>query len=138
MMKSRVLCACVCVIVVGSWLHAQERRGGGPPYVLADEVTVTGTVVGVETFTPPDGVPRAALNITAEGKPLAILLGPQEWFATQRFTFEKGASVQVTGLTGSRLNSMPAMLPRLVKVGTRTLTIRNAKGEPMWEGGLVR
>lgn len=132
MMKSRLLCVGIC-LVFGWLLHAQERRGGGPPYNPADEVTVSGTVVSVETFTPPDGMARSVLNLAVEGKPVAILLGPQEWFASQRFSFEKGASVQVTGLTGSRLNSMPAMLPRVVKVGIRTLTIRNAKGEPMWE-----
>lgn len=133
----RVFICCLCV-VAGSLLHAQERRAGGPPYNVANEVTVSGTVVGVETFTPPDGVARGVLNLTVEGKPLAILLGPQEWFAAQRFSVEKGASVQVTGLTGARLNSMPAMTPRVVKVGTRTLTIRNEKGVPMWEGGLSR
>lgn len=134
MLKSRLMCLCIC-LVLGSLLHAQERRGGGPPYDLAGEVTVSGTVVGVDTFTPPDGMARAVLNITVEGKPLAILVGPQEWFTSQRFAFEKGATVQVTGLTGSRINSAPAMLPRLVKAGTRTLTIRNVKGVPMWEGG---
>jgi hypothetical protein len=136
MKKTRVLCIGIC-LVLGSFAHAQERRAGGPPYNPADEVTVSGTVVSVETFTPPDGQPRGVLNITVEGKPLAILLGPQEWFAAQRFTFEKGATVAVTGLTGSRLNSMPAMLPRMVKAGTRTLTIRNAKGVPMWEVGEI-
>lgn len=134
MMKTRMLCVALCV-VVGSLLQAQERRGGGPPYNPADEVTVSGTVVNVETFTPPDNIARALLNITVEGKPLIIILGPQEWFASQRFSFEKGASVAVTGLTGSRLDSKPAMLPRAVKVGTRTLTIRNAKGVAMWEVG---
>lgn len=136
-LSRRVFVSCLC-LVVGSLLHAQERRAGGPPYNPADEVTVSGTVVNVDTFTPPDNVARAVLNITVDGKPLAILVGPQEWFAAQRFSFEKGAAVQVTGLTGSRLNSMPAMLPRLVKVGTRTLTIRNPKGVPMWEGGVSR
>jgi hypothetical protein len=133
----RLFVSCLC-LVVGSLVHAQERRAGGPPYNPAEEVTVSGIVVSVETFTPPDNVARGILNVTVDGKPLVILLGPQEWFAAQRFSFEKGASVQVTGLTGSRMDSKPAMMPRLVKVGTRTLTIRNAKGEPMWEGGLTR
>lgn len=135
MMKMRVMSVCLC-LVFGSWLHAQERRAAGPPYNPEEEVTVAGVVVGVENFTLPDGVVHVALNITVEGKPLAVMLGPQQWFGTQRFTFEKDAAVQVTGLTGRRLNSRPAMLPRVVKVGTRTLTIRNPKGIPMWEGGL--
>lgn len=136
MSMSRVLSVCLCV-VLGISLSAQERRASGPPYDPSGEVTVSGVADGIETFAVPDGQVISLLNVTVEGKPLVIILGPQRWFSEQRFSVEKGTAVQVTGLTGRRVNSKPAMLPRLVKAGSRTLTVRNEKGLPVWEAGGV-
>ena len=121
-------------LMVTTCLDAQERRSGGPPpYDLASEVTVSGTVVGVETFEAGPGVKRVILTLTVDNAPLAVILGPDVWVEKQGFTFTKGATAQVVGLTGFKANSNPAMMPRLVKVGSKTLTLRDATGKPLWD-----
>ncbi len=113
---------------------AQERRQGGPPpYDLAAETTVTGIATEVETFTPPSGAPQSILMMTVDKTPTGVFLGPAEWFGRQNFRIEAGARVEVVGLTGARFNGNPAVMPRTIKVGTRVLEVRNAKGIPAWD-----
>ena len=120
-------------LMVTSTLGAQERREGGPPpYDPSKEVTVSGTVTGTETIEVPDGT-RVILMLTVNAAPLGVILGPEAWVLKQGVAFTKGATVQVVGLTGYRYNSSPAMQPRTVKVGAKTLTLRDATGKPLWE-----
>src|SRR5687767_4064451 len=109
-------------LMVTTCLEAQERRSGGPPpYDLAQEVTVSGVVKGMETIEIPDGK-RSILVLTVNNEELGIILGPDTWVQKQGVTFAPGASVQVVGLIGYRYQGGPAMMPRTVKAGTKTLT----------------
>ena len=120
------------ILLTTAGLGAQERRQGGPPpYDPSKEVTVTGVVKGMESIEVPDGK-RAILVLTVNNENLGILLGPEPWVQKQGVTFAAGASVQVVGLTGYRFNGGPAMMPRTVKVGSKTLTLRDATGKPLW------
>ena len=122
-------------LMVTSGLSAQERRQGGPPpYDPSKEVTVTGVVKGMESIEVPDGK-RAILVLTVNNENLGIILGPEPWVQKQGVTFAAGASVQVVGLTGYRYNGGSAMMPRMVKVGTKTLKLRDDAGKPLWDGG---
>lgn len=113
---------------------AQERRQGGPPpYNLAAETTVIGLATEVNEITPPSGPPQSILMMTVDNAQMGVFLGPAEWFNRQNFRIEAGARVEVVGLTGARFNGNPAVMPRTVKVGTRVLEVRNAKGIPAWE-----
>jgi hypothetical protein len=134
MVKTRNVAALFALaLMLTTCLGAQERRSGGPPpYDVASEVTVSGTV---ETFEAGPGIKRVILTLTVDNAPLAVILGPDVWVEKQGFTFTKGATAQVVGLTGFRANSNPAMMPRLVKVGSKTLTLRDATGKPLWDGG---
>jgi hypothetical protein len=51
----------------------------------------------------------------------------------QKFEFTKGAEAQVLANTGFRYPGGPAIQPRTIKIGKRTLTVRDAKGTPLWE-----
>ena len=135
MVKTRNAAALFALaLMLTTCLGAQERRSGGPPpYDVASEVTVSGTVVGVETLEAGPGVKRVILTLTVDNAPLAVILGPDVWVEKQGFAFTKGATAQVVGLTGYRANSNPAMMPRLVKVGSKTLTLRDATGKPLWD-----
>ncbi len=124
----------VLALIMTTCLGAQERRQGGPPpYDVSSEVTVSGTVVGVETLEVGPGVKRVILTLTVDNAPLAVILGPDVWVEKQGVTFTKGATAQVVGLTGFRANSNPAMMPRTVKVASKTLTLRDATGKPLWD-----
>jgi hypothetical protein len=125
-----------CLLLMSSIAGAQERRqpGGPPPYDLKAEVTITGSVTGTETLTPPDRPEQTVLVLTVDGKKLGVFLGPTEWVAKQKFTFTQGAEAKVLANTGFRYPGGPAVQPRTITIGKRTLTVRNAEGIPMWEG----
>jgi len=136
MLKSRTLLTLLTLtLAMGSLTTAQERRQGGPPpYDPTKEVTVSGTVTGTETIdVGADGV-RLILMLTVNDVATGVILGPDAWVKQQGVTFTKGAAAQVVGLTGYRYNGHPAMQARLVKVGPRTLTLRDASGKPLWDG----
>jgi hypothetical protein len=121
-------------LLVTSTLGAQERRQGGPPpYDPTKEVTVSGTVTGTETIEIRGETTNAVLLLTVDGAPMGIILGPAAWVQKQGVTFAAGATVQVVGLTGYKFNGGSAMMPRTVKAGARTLTLRDATGKPAWE-----
>jgi hypothetical protein len=121
-------------LAVTSILGAQERRSGGPPpYDLSQEVTVSGVVKGMETIEIPDGK-RSILVLTVNNESLGIILGPEPWVQKQGVTFTPGASVQVVGLTGYRYQGGPAMMPRMVKAGSKMLTLRDETGKPLFGG----
>jgi hypothetical protein len=117
-------------------VSAQERRQGGPPYDRSKEQTVTAVVQGVERAQPPQGPAQAILMVSYQDAPLAVFLGPEEWFKAQAMTFAPKATVEITGLTGARFNGKAAIMPRLVKSGGRVLELRDADGVPKW-GGLA-
>ena len=130
----RLLSLIATILVVSAPLIGQERRQGGPPpYDPKSEVTVNGTVVGTETITPPDRPEQTILILTVDNAPLAIFVGPADWIAKQNFAFTQGANAQVVGMTGFKYNGKAAVMPRTVKVGTRTLTLRDATGKPVWD-----
>ena len=134
MLKPRLLPLVTSLLVLSSAMIAQERRQGGPPpYDPKREVTITGTVVGLETITPPDRPEQTILMLTVDDAPLAIFVGPSDWIAKQNFAFTKGASAQVVGMTGFRYDGKAAVTPRTVKIGTRTLVVRDEAGLPAWE-----
>ena len=131
---NRVAPLLALVLMMTASLGAQERRQGGPPpYDPSKEVTVSGVVKGMESIEVPDGK-RSILVLTVNNEPLGILLGPEAWVQKQGVAFAAGASVQVVGLTGYRFNGGSAMMPRTVKVGTKTLTLRDATGKPLFGG----
>ena len=110
-----------------------RRQGGPPPYNPKAEVTVNGTVIGTETITPPDRPEQTILLLTVDNAKLAVFVGPTDWVTKQKFEFTKGAAAQVVGNTGFVYRGTEAIQPRTVKVGTRTLQVRDASGKPSWE-----
>ena len=121
------------VAAVGS-LGAQERRqgaGAGGGYNLSNEKTVTAKVIGVQTDEPAPGETVAFLLVTVSGEELRIFLAPPAWMEKQQFAFTPGSTAEITGVLGYRLNG-DAMMPRKIKIGAKTLTLRDAEGKPLW------
>jgi hypothetical protein len=112
----------------------QERRSpppGPPPYDASAETTITAKAG--PTFTMSVGQQFMILTVTSEGRVMHVILGPPDFVKKQPFTFKEGASVEVTGVPGYKVNSEPAMMARRLKAGTQTLTLRDAAGKPAWE-----
>lgn len=137
MVRTRLVPAVLMLaLAVPTALLAQERRqaGGAGGYNAAAETTVK--MVVVNTYTMPVGDNLLILAATVEGRPLQVILAPEEYVKKQAFTFTAGATVEVTGMPGAQVNGEPAMLARQVKSGRATLTLRDATGKPAW--GTVR
>jgi hypothetical protein len=127
------------VLAVSGVVSAQEMRrsGGGnemPPYDLGKETKVIGEVTGTETAQMPSGVTFAILNLTINGAPLHLMLGPDEWVRAKGVTFAVGTKVEATGTSdGMHYKGDAAMMARQVRAGARVLELRDAKGLPEWE-----
>jgi hypothetical protein len=132
--NTRRMLPMLAVLLLSTVPSAQERRQGGPPpYDPKTEVTMSGTVVGLETITPGDRPEQMILILTVDDAPLAVFVGPSAWVSKQRFAFTKGATAEVVGMKGFRYDGKAAVTPRMVKIGAKTLTIRDAAGKPAWE-----
>jgi hypothetical protein len=135
MLKSRwMLLMAMCVLIVPAAARGQERRQGGPPpYNPANEITVSAKVLGTETIEVGDRPAMLLLTIDLKGVPTNVIMAPVAWMQKQGIAFKEGDTVAVTGLSGYKANGKPAMMPRSVKAGTKTLTLRDAEGNPVWE-----
>jgi hypothetical protein len=119
---------------------AQEMRRGGPadglpPYNKARETSVSGHVTGLDTSGGPSGEPGLfVVNVTVQGQPFRLLLGPEPWVKSRKFTVTPGTHLTAVGVAqGLKFKGDPAMMVRQVTIGTQTFTCRDDAGTPLWE-----
>ena len=115
--------------------HGYGRgQGPGAHYDPATEVTLTGTVEEVKTVPAPGRGPGGVhLMVRAEGGVMEVLLGPA-WFVTSKgMDFAKGDNITVTG-SKLTLNKQEVVVAREAKKADKVLTLRDAKGFPLWSG----
>ncbi|MDE3155394.1 MAG: hypothetical protein KGN76_09845 [Acidobacteriota bacterium] len=112
-------------------------RGMGPGmrYDKAHEVTVTGTIEDVVQRT---GMGRMAggssgthLMLKTETETLEVFVGPTTWLEQQKVTFTKGEAIEVTG-AHTTFGQNAGLIAREIKMGGKTITLRNADGVPVW------
>jgi hypothetical protein len=120
--------------------YAQRGPGAGQRarlYNPANETTVKGTVLEVETFTGRRGWNGTHLTLKTEDKSIDVHLGPAAFLKEKGFSFTKGDQIEVTGAK-SQFGGSEAMIAREVKKDGKTLVLRNAQGIPEWAGGWRR
>ena len=127
-----VLLATIATTLPAS-LGAQERRQAGPaPYDRSQEVTVKGKAG--RTYSLPGGKQELAiLAIEVDGKPLQLILAPADFMKKQNANVAASAAVEAVGLQGRHVNGEPAMLVRTLKIGNRTIALRDEAGKPLWQ-----
>lgn len=136
---SRLLAVAAIAVLLSPFVHAQEMRraagGGLPPYDLATERHVSGTLKGHDDVTTPAGDVLVVLRVDVNKAPLRVLVGPKGWVDQQSWTFPTDATLEIVGAGGEGMKFMgePAMLARTLKVGAKTFVVRDAKGVPAWE-----
>jgi hypothetical protein len=123
-------------VVASATANGQEQRrqgpSGPPPYDVTAETTIKAVAGRMSTI--PAGPDRTMMimAVTVEGGTLNLILAPPDYVKKQTFAVKEGETVDVTGVPGFRANGAPAMMIRQIKAGAQTLTLRDAKGQPLW------
>jgi hypothetical protein len=113
---------------------AQRRRGQGsgmPRYDTSTEVVVRGTVGKVESHTGRMGWAGTHLVVRFDAETLTVHVGPSSYLAQQGFSFAEGDQIEVTG-SKVRFEGGDVLVAREIRVGDKSLTLRNRQGIPAW------
>jgi hypothetical protein len=122
------------VVIVALATVGYAQRGGGGNYNPATEVTVTGTVESVENMPSPGrGGGGLHLKLTAPSGPLEVHVGPSSFVASKNVTFAKGDTLKVVG-SQVTMAGQEVVIAREITKGDQVLTLRDAKGFPLWSG----
>jgi hypothetical protein len=120
-------------------LSAQRGRGGeargGGNYDVATEVTFAATVDEVRTIPGPAGGPGGLhLMVRTDAGVREVHLGPVTFTRSKNFEFARGDVITVTG-SEVTFGDADVVLAREIMKGDQTLTLRDARGIPLWAGG---
>ena len=131
----RLLAITVVVAGLASVAYAQGgmRRGGGN-YDPGTETTVTGTIDTIDNLPSPGrGGGGLHLKLTAAAGPIDVHVGPASFVASKNVTFAKGDALTVVG-SKVTMAGQEVLIAREIKKGDQVLTLRDAKGFPLWSG----
>jgi hypothetical protein len=113
--------------------QAGSRRGGGN-YNPATEVTFSGIVDEVQRIPAPARGPGGVhLLVRSETVVHEVHLGPAAYLASKHFDFGKGDAITVTG-SKVKMGGQDVVIAREIKKGDQVLTLRDARGFPLWSG----
>ena len=147
-MKTNICAALAAAVVLlspPSVVLAQTTAGRGPMgrgmamhYDVAAETTLSGTVEDVKSMASPrNGAGGLHLIVRTDNGTQEVAVGPA-WFVTSKhFEFAKGDAVTVTGAR-TTVAGTAIVIAREVKKGEQVLTLRDAKGIPLWMRGMRR
>ncbi len=125
------------LLVVAAWpILAQTKTPAksSPMYDPATEVTMNGSVEGVNQLKGPGGWAGTHLTLKSDTGTIDVHLGPS-WFLTQnKVSLKKGDQIEVTG-SKVKFNNNDALIARELKKDGTTITLRNAQGIPAWSRG---
>ena len=132
-LKIGSLVAAACALVLA------QPPGGGmkkntrmPRYDASTEITLTGTVQDV--LHPQMGQMKGThLLLKTETEMIEIHVGPSNFVSSKGFTFAKGDSIQVLG-SKVTIDGKEALIAREVTKDSKTLTLRDKTGRPLWAG----
>jgi len=137
----RLIILTVAVSACTASLAFSQMRGGmgmdpgraNRMYNPATEVTLKGVVEEVKTISGPWGWGGTHLTLKTESGTFDVHLGPSTYLKEKGFKFVKGKQLEVTG-SKVKYQNQEATIAREVKMGGKTLTLRNAQGVPEWAG----
>ena len=138
-----LITATVAIVLMVPAALAQQRKGSGktmPRYDPATEITVEGAIEEikeVECTMCRMGMTGTHLVVKSEAGTHEVHLGPTSFLAEKNLTFAKGDPIEVTG-SMVKFEGAEAVIAREVKVGDKTMALRNAQGIPLWSKGRRR
>lgn len=135
-----LMVACATTVFAAPWKGWRGSGGWGAQgayqrlYNPATVETVSGEVTAVERIAPLKGMGAGIhLQLKTDKETVSVHLGPAWYIERLDTRIEKGDAVQVTG---SRVTvaGKPAIIATEVKKGDGLLTLRDARGIPLWSG----
>lgn len=107
---------------------------GGRHYNAATEVTFSGAVDEVK-LVPSSGRGPGGLHLMVKsGTGIQdVRVGPMSYVTSKNFEFAKGDAITVTG-SKVTMGGQEIVIAREIKKGDQVLTLRDAKGIPLWSG----
>ena len=132
-LKIGFLVAAACALAFAQPPGGGMKKGMRMPrYDASTEITITGTVQDV--LHPQMGrMEGTHLLLKTETETIEVHVGPSNFVSGKGFTFAKGDSVQVLG-SKVTVGGNPAVLAREVTKDSKTLTLRDKTGRPLWAG----
>ncbi len=138
----------LAVLIITSFAlatHAVAQTGsGGCPggncmrhYDPSTETTVKGSVDEVVQQTGARGFTGTHVLLKIDTGNLTVHVGPSSYISAQGFSFAKGDALEIIG-SKVKINGQDVLLAREVKKDGKVLTLRDAKGFPMWSHGRQR
>jgi len=133
--------AAVALCVVSTLAFAQgpgrgPGRGMAMHYDAAAEATFSGTVDDVRTMQAQrgmNGMGGLHLMVRTDDGVYEVALGPASFITSKHFEFAKGDAVTITGAK-TTMAGHDVVIAREVKKDGNVLTLRDAKGMPLWMG----
>jgi len=126
----------VSIVSVGlaSAVYAQGGMRGGGNYNPATETTVTGTIDSVNDV-PSSGRGGGGLHLVLAlpAGPLEVHVGPASFVSSKNVAFTKGDALTIVG-SKVTMAGQEVVIAREIKKGDQVLTLRDAKGLPLWSG----
>jgi hypothetical protein len=117
-----------------AWAQPGRGQRGGRHYNTATEVTLSGTVDEVRNIPGPAGGPGGLhLMLRTDAGVDEVHLGPATFVRSKGFEFAKGDAITVTG-SKTKVGGQDVVIAREIKKGAKLLTLRDAKGSPLWAG----
>lgn len=119
----------------GSVVGAQGRTCcGTDTYNPSTETTITGTVDDVKNLPSPGrGGGGLHLTVAATAGPVEVHVGPASFVTAKNVTFAKGDTLTVVG-SKATIAGQEVLIAREITKGDQVLTLRDAKGLPLWAG----
>ena len=122
-------------VFLGAGFAAYAQAASGPPaYHVADEVTLTGKVVKVETV--PDWMGKDGVNIALElpdsGRASHVDVATAGFLRMFDFQIAIGDELKMVGCWSQSADGTPVFLVHELKKQRVTLNVRGPVGQPLW------
>ena len=126
--------ACLLAAIPAFGQGAAGPRKGARKYDPAAEITVRGTVLDVKTVMMPSGPEAVRLLLDTEAGETEVELGPSSFLTEKGLEPAKGDKAVVIGSTAV-VDGASLLLAREIKLGGKTVALRDAQGIPAWPRG---
>jgi hypothetical protein len=119
--------------VFALWLAASAGilAQSGSTYDPTAEITVSGTIKHVVSFTAADGSVGVHLDLTTPAGMLNVHVAPALYIGMQNFWFFADDQVEIVGVK-SVADGNKAFIVRTLKKDGKVLNLRSADGKPAW------